>query len=373
MMTLLWSIFWVTTIVQLFYWLCVFSKLAFYRPSSARFLAKAPQHKVSIIICAYNEAENLRKNLPEILEQDYPEFEVIVVNDNSSDKTLDVLLDFKKKYPTLCVINRTYKKSHEVGKKFALAQGIETAQHELLLLTDADCQPATNQWLAQMQKQVASPIAIVLGYGPYFQYEEDGFLNRFIRFETVYTAIQYFSFALWGKPYMGVGRNLMYKKTLYRKVDGFKSHEHVASGDDDLFINAIAHLNNTSINLDERTFVYSEPKRSWRSYFRQKSRHLTTSTSYRLQHQVLLGLLSASHFGHYAAGLVLLLLGAAPEIVLSVYALRMGIVTWLYARILRKLKESSLLLWIPVLDVAFLLYYLVLTPVLIFGKRTTWT
>jgi len=373
MITSIWIIFLAATAVQLFYWLVVFSKLAFYAPPPPDNLAKAPQHKVSIIICAYNEAENLRKNLPKILEQDYPEFEVIVVNDNSSDKTLDVLLDFKKKYATLCVINRTYKKSQEVGKKFALAKGIETAQHELLLLTDADCQPASSQWLAQMQKFVANPIAIVLGYGPYFTYEEDGFLNRFIRFETVYTAIQYFSFALWGKPYMGVGRNLLYKKSLYRKVNGFKSHEHVASGDDDLFINAIAHLNNTIINLDERTFVYSEPKRSWRSYFRQKSRHLTTSTSYRLQHQALLGLLSASHFGHYAAGLLLLLLGAPLKVILLVYALRMGILLWLYVHILRKLKETSLWLWVPVLDVVFLLYYLVLTPVLFFGKRNTWT
>ncbi len=373
MISFLWFIFFSTTMIQLGYWLFVFSKLAFHAPPSPDTLAKAPQHKVSVIICAHNEAENLRKNLPKILEQDYPEFEVIVVNDNSSDKTLDVLLDFKKKYPTLCIINRTYRKSHEVGKKFALAQGIETAQHELLLLTDADCQPSTNQWLAQMQSKIVPPIAIVLGYSPYFRYEEDGFLNLFIRFETVYTAIQYFSFALWGKPYMGVGRNLMYKKTLYRKVNGFKSHEHVASGDDDLFINAIAHLNNTIINLDERTFVYSKPKRSWRSYFRQKSRHLTTSTSYRFQHQVLLGLLSASHLGHYAAGFILLLLSVPPEVVLSVYALRIGMLVWLYARILRKLQDSSLLLWIPVLDVAFLLYYLVLTPVLFFGNRTTWT
>lgn len=370
MLTALWIIFALTTLIQLFYWLFVFSRLAFYAVPAC---PTGRQHSVSVIICAHNEAENLQQNLPYILNQDYPDFEVIVVNDNSSDKTLEVLLDFKKKYPKLRSINAKSKKPHQIGKKFALSQGIEAAQHDLLLLTDADCRPNSPEWLSLMQCRIDDSISIGLGYGPYISYEEDGFLNRFIRFETVYTAIQYLSFARWGKPYMGVGRNLMYKKALYRKVNGFKSHEHIASGDDDLFINAIAHLKNTSIILDERTFVYSEPKRTWYSLFRQKSRHLTTATSYRLSHQVLLGLLSASHFGHYAAGFLLVLLGASVEGVAVLYALRMGIVLWLSSLILRKLKEQSLLMWIPLLDAAFVLYYVVFAPVLLLGKRTTWT
>lgn len=195
---------------------------------------------------------------------------------------------------------------------------------------------------------------IGLGYSPYTKHP--GFLNLFIRYETVWTAVQYLSFALAGLPYMGVGRNLIYKKELFARANGFKQHEHIASGDDDLFINAVANKDNTTVILHPESFILSEPKTDWRSYVRQKQRHLSTGTSYQLRHQILLGLFSASHFLHYFGGILLTLYDVT--IFFTLYAVRIFVVLWMYRRILKRLKDPTMWVWIPVLDVCYNLFYL---------------
>lgn len=362
-MALIDIIFWLTVIstaVQLAFWLGIFSRLAYYKPEKIPAGHPPEPPPFSIIICARNEAENLAKNLISVLEQDYPHFEVIVVDDNSSDKSWEILLDIKNKYPILQLIQ--IKELTLPGKKVALSRGIEAARFERLLLTDADCRPSSKHWLSTMARVLRNGKEIALGYSPYKFHP--GFLNIFIRFETVYTAIQYFSFAIMKIPYMGVGRNLAYVRSLFRKQQGFLSHVHIASGDDDLFINQAANGQNTAIIIHPDTFVVSEPKRSWRGYYYQKSRHLTTGRRYKRFHQLLLGGLSGSHVTHYLGVLILLPTTYAPAVVLM-FLVRMGVVQFMYARILKLLQDNSLLRWIPLLDAALTCYYLFLSPVLL--------
>ncbi|MCP3927794.1 MAG: glycosyltransferase [Bacteroidetes bacterium] len=367
-MALLLNIFIISSLIQFGFWITVFSRLAFYKEKEDE-NKKKEDEPVSVVICAHNEEKNLKKNLPHILNQSYRSFEVIVVNDHSTDNTEKVLLEFKHKNPILRIIN-FYNKNKTVGKKAALSKGIEAANHNILLLTDADCRPAGPNWILKMQGHLKENKTIGLGYGPYEQ--RKGGLNRFIRFETVYTAVQYFSFALLGLPYMGVGRNLIYRKDHYFQVGGFSKHRHLASGDDDLFINEVAHERNTKIILDKDTFVYSDPKTDWKGYYRQKSRHLSTGTSYRKVHQILLGLLSASHILHYVAGVILLILNFSTVIVLIIYTVRICVLQILYGNILKKLNERSLLKWVPILDAVFATYYLLFAPLLLIGKKNRW-
>ena len=368
----------VCTFVQLAYWWALFSKLAFYKnpsesPENTVKQVQSEQNPVSIIICARNEAENLAKFLPRILSQNYRLYEVIVVNDNSNDTTEDVLIQHTINCPYLRIINihNKYEFDSQVGKKKVLAEGIDAARHNVLLLTDADCEVASKDWLRKMQGSLQGDKQIVLGYSPYIRYP--GCLNLFIRFETVYTAVQYFSFALAKMPYMGVGRNLAYHKRLFELAGGFKKHEHIASGDDDLFINQVSTQKNVTINIDSDSFVFSEPKRSWKAYFRQKARHMTTGREYQTQHIVLLGLLSASHFGHYFLGGLVLMTQYGVNVVIILYLLRMISLIILYGKILKKLRDPSMLIWIPLLDAAFILYYVLFAPFLMTGKRNQWT
>jgi poly-beta-1,6-N-acetyl-D-glucosamine synthase len=356
------------TASQLIFWLFIFSRLACYKSKAIVENQSNFQQSVSVIICARNEAQNLKKNIPRILNQNYHSFELLIVNDGSTDQTENILLESYMESSTLRRLN-VKDKPEGSGKKYALAKGIEASSYDVLLLTDADCEPANNNWIDGMQKCIRGPIEIVLGYAPYFK--KKGFLNLFIRFETVYTAIQYLSFALIGLPYMGVGRNLAYKKKLFFQAGGFSTHEHLLSGDDDLFINAAAHTHNTAICIDKQTFVYSEPESTWASYFRQKSRHLTTGKHYKRTHQAILGTLSLGHILHMLGGFILIC-KFSIIFVLLIYVARMLIVLMIMRPILKKLDETSLWKWIPLLDVVFVIYLLVFAPVLLFRKHKQW-
>ena len=352
----------ISTLVQLYFWGILFNHLASYKPTvkPANFPDKH-ETGVSVIICARNEAKNLKKYLPRLLNQSYQNLEIIVINDASADNSLEVLLEFQKKSHILRVIqiNRKY----TVGKKAALSLGISAALKEVILLTDADCTPIGKHWVSEMILGLKPGKSIVLGFSPYLT--KSSLLNRFIRFETNYIATQYFSFALAGIPFMGVGRNLLYRRQLFFDVGGFKGHMHLASGDDDLLINKAARFSNTSVVLTPQAFMYSVPKSNWRDFYYQKRRHLTAGRHYQTKHQVLLGMLSASHVGHYLSALCLVILFPARwPLALFATTVRILVVCWQYRRILSLLRDSSLLLWVPLLDVAYLLYYLVFAPVL---------
>ncbi|RYG03968.1 MAG: glycosyltransferase, partial [Chitinophagaceae bacterium] len=212
-------IFCAITVVQLFYYLYYFRRLAFYLEPEK---TKTQQHPVSVIICARDEANNLVKNFPGVLVQTYPTtHEVIVINHNSQDETRYLLEEFKKTFKTLQIVNLTQEAKGIPGKKYPLSIGIKEAKHEIILLTDADCVPASEFWLQKMQDGFDDGIDVVLGYGAYLK--KPGILNKLIRFETFHTAIQYLSYAIAGNPYMGVGRNLSYKKGLFLNNKGFSS------------------------------------------------------------------------------------------------------------------------------------------------------
>ena len=233
---------------------------------------------VSVIICARNEDDNLTEFLPKILVQDYPEFEVIVVNDCSIDNTENVIDEFAKIFPNLKKVNIKEDDYYKHGKKIAIVIGIKGAKYDNLLFTDADCYPANEHWISEMSSGFSDKHEIVLGYGAYKR--ESGFLNKLIRFDTFLIAANYLSAAIKGKAYMGVGRNLAYKKDLFYKQKGFSKHYHIQSGDDDLFINAACNKDNTSIIVSHNAITYSLAKKTFLNWKRQKQRHLTTAPHY---------------------------------------------------------------------------------------------
>jgi poly-beta-1,6-N-acetyl-D-glucosamine synthase len=369
------SIFTLSAVVQLLYWCFVFSRLAFYKtPSITHALSPVTSPAspikyppVSIIICARNEAKNLSQNLVSILQQKYAaSFEVIVVNDASTDETAALLNVFSTQYSHLKIVHISEKKLK--GKKGALAEGIKASSHDWLLLTDADCTPLSKEWLSDMIK-CNNAKDIGLGFSPYKK--RDGFLNTFIRYEAVWTAIQYMGFGLAGMPYMGVGRNILYNKKIYEKANGFAKHAHIASGDDDLFINSVISKKNFSIILSPKTFMYSEPNTQWNGYFTQKKRHFTTATSYKLKHKIILGGLSVSHIFYFVTSVLALTLQISTIFVLSLILVRTLTIWFLYGKILLKFHDRPLIRWIPLLDTVYFLFYLVFAPALVM-KAQKW-
>src|ERR1017187_6129193 len=230
---LLFIVFCIVAAIQIFYYLFFFSRLAFYNPTSKQV---SQTHPVSVIICSRDEAENLVKNLPGALIQQYgTTHEVIVVNDNSLDESKYILEAYQKTYKQLHLIELKQEARFIPGKKFPLSIGIKTAKYEIVLLTDADCVPASEFWIEKMQEGFSNGTEIVLGYGAL--HKKKTFFNKLVRWETLHTALQYLSYAKAGLTYMGVGRNLSYKKSVFFRHKGFSAHNNVPGGDDDLFIN----------------------------------------------------------------------------------------------------------------------------------------
>lgn len=289
-------------LTQLLYLWGLFSKFAFHRRPRG---ISGQHHPVSVVISAHNEYINLKKNLPKILNQEYPEFEVVVVNDFSDDDSAELLEDFGREYDRLRVVTLSQRLNFFNGKKFPLSLGIKAAHYEHLLLTDADCEPASPHWINEMIKGFDDKAELVIGYGGYRR--DKGFLNTLIRFETLKTALQYFSMAIAGSPYMGVGRNIAYLKSVFYRAGGFTSHYNISSGDDDLFVNRVANKDNTRIVYATDSHTLSEAKYVFSSWFRQKKRHLSAGGYYKRNHKFLLGAYVLSKLLFYISLIILLI------------------------------------------------------------------
>lgn len=342
-------------LMLLVYYFGVFGKLAFYKPQPAYRNNTEP---VSIIIAARNEMDNLERNLIPILEQDYPDFEVVVVNDCSWDGSQAWLEELQKTQPRLKVSQLIEQEKYPTGKKFALTIGIKAAKYDQLLFTDADCEPTSNQWLRLMQSQLTPGKDIVLGFSPYRK--QPGFLNRFIRFETLITAQFYLSMALMGKPFMGVGRNLAYRKELFFKHKGFASHQHIMSGDDDLFVNEAATSTNTAIQIDPAAFVFTDAKKTFSSWSNQKSRHMSTGKYYKTNHKRMLGAYYAAMMLFYALVAANLLVNIyAWPFVVGIFAVKFISQTIVFYLSGKKLKYQSIAYGLLLLDFVYVFYLLV--------------
>lgn len=350
---ILYGVLGILLLVQLYYILFVYSRLARYKAVSHS--SNSNYQPVSVIICANNEEDNLKHYLTDILEQDYPSFEVIVVNDYSTDDTKWILEDFKRKYNHLSIVEIKEHIRLKNSKKFALTLGIKAAKHELLIMTDADCQPQSKNWLKEIAGAYTQGKEIVLGYSPYFK--KSGFLNKLIRFETTHTAMSYLAYALKRNTYMGVGRNMSYLKSLFFKGKGFNAHMHIKSGDDDLFVNQNATRNNVNIAIHPDAHVYSNPKETWKSYYKQKARHSGASVLYKRSHQRMLGTQLISAFLFYVMLIVCIVCYPSLWYIgVGMFILRYLCQLITFSSIYRKLAVKDLLPWLLILDLFYYFY-----------------
>ena len=325
-------------LVQLCFYLFFFVRLSVYKVETEA-LGTEP---VSVIICAWNEEDNLRAHLESVLHQDHPQFEVIVVNDHSTDETDILLHEWQKAFPHLRHIDLNRENANMRGKKFAVSMGIKGAKYDRVVFTDADCRPSSNQWLRRMSGAMADGKEVVLGFGGFEQ--QPGLLNMLFRYEAVHIAMQYMSYALAGMLYMGVGRNLAYRKELFYKTKGFIRHRHIKSGDDDLLVNEVATAHNTTVVLHPQAHTFSTPKTTWADWWHQKRRHLTTPGLYRWDSKLMLGLYSLSSIGFWISLVICASIPACTPLAALALVLRWAVHLAVMAGVTRILGERGLLL-----------------------------
>lgn len=361
MIPFLFSIYIFSVGLQLFFILFVFAKV---NRHESPIHEEITSEGVSVIVCAWNELENLKELIPLLDEQDYPNFEVIIMDDRSWDGTHEYLMKECSAFQRVRFIQIEKTPAHLSAKKYALTLGIKSAKYDVILLTDADCRPQSKEWIKGMAECLLPEKKIVLGFSPY--YTERSFLNKLIRYETFITALQYFSLAIKGQPYMGVGRNLMYRKSLFLENKGFAKHTNIVGGDDDLFMNDVATKENTTVCLNSDTFMYSVPKSTWEAWYRQKTRHLSVSKYYRFENKLILGSLASTQIFSW-----ILLFALIPYTfhtfqtvllyaVLCVFALRL-IAQWIvFAKANQRFDNIFKSATLPLWDFIFTLYFLIM-------------
>jgi glycosyltransferase involved in cell wall biosynthesis len=352
-------------LVQLYYAFFCFLPLSRYNdpePDTCR--------PVSVIVAVHNELENLIELLPALLDQRYPEFEVVLVNDRSDDDTEFYTYELERQFPNFRVV--TVKKTPEYlnPKKYALALGIRAAKYEHMLFTDADCRPSSEHWIEKMQSGYATGADLVIGYSPYMKLR--GFLNHLIRYETLVTAIQYLSHANKGYAYMGVGRNLSYTKSCFFRNKGFASHIKTTGGDDDLFVRDAVNNSKASIVISKEGQTVSIPKKTFREWLVQKRRHMAAGRQYNAADRGRIGTFISSNILFYLLVIILLVLNSHLTIVMALIGLRYLVVFPVYLKVARRLDEKVSLPLLPLLDIAYFFSYLLLGVSVLMNKQIRW-
>jgi len=337
------------------------------------FLTEQPP--VSVIICAKDEADNLRQFLPFILQQEYPDFEVIVINDGSTDETQTLLNNLSVEYQNLRTTFVPVGARNLSTKKLGLTLGIKAAKNELLLFTDADCMPEDNMWIARMARNFTPETDFILGYGAYLN--KKGFLNRLITYDTLFIALQYMGMAIARKPYMGVGRNLAYRKNTFFINKGFASNLNLISGDDDLFVNKASNKRNTKVEIAPDSITWSEPNKTFSGWFYQKERHLSVSSYYKASSKFRLSLEPFTRGLFYAALILSFVVGNLITLIASavLFITRLILQLAIVNKSSAHFGERKYLLTLPVFDI-FLplvsLYILTVGRITSRGKSVRW-
>lgn len=306
----------------------------------------------SIIICAHNELGNLQLNLPSILNQNYASFEVIVGLDRCTDGSIEYIQSLKAGNLTSVIIKKTPPGWN--SKKYVLSKCIEKASHEWLLLTDADCQPVSENWIKSYALNIHNKINLVLGVSPY---QQSNRLTSFItEYETFMTASSYLSAAANKSPYMGVGRNLAYTKSLYKSINGFEGIEHITGGDDDLLVQKMVAHAEVSINIHPESLTYSAPERTWKKYLTQKTRHLSVGKDYQEKFKQKLSTSAVLHSSLWLSFLYLIGFSDTIWRIIVPFALLVLIKGLFFKKIATKIGTPLRLIWYPIMDLVYAVF-----------------
>lgn len=353
--------------LQILHFIIVYGRTAFYKGSKK---VNDKLYSVSVVLCVKNEAHSLQQRLPTILEQQYPNFEVVVVNDASQDETEYTLRVLQEIYPHLKVVNLPVSVNNFHGKKFPLSIGIKSAKNEIILLTEADSIPTSYDWISEIVKGFTENKEIVLGYNAYEK--KAGLLNAFIQFENQTISMNYLGYAMLGNPYMGIGKNLAYKRSLFFENGGFISHYNIPVGDDDLFVNKVAKPKNTSVVLSSDSIILSSAKTRYYDWVMQKKKYYSSLKHFKFKDRFLTSLLPVSTFFLYLLVAASIVLGVPWQYVVVALLIRYIFQIICYYRASLVLGTKKIAIFAPLFELFFLFYNTIIRITTLLTKKKRW-
>lgn len=352
--------------IQLLYFWIFFSRLAF----GKRRTENPDKLPVSVIILVNNQYNDLRKNLPEILNQDYPDYEVVVVNENSEDGSEEILERFSEQYPRLKIVEMKQSLNWFKGRKFPLSIGIKSAKNDILLLTDIRCSPASGRWIAEMVAAYSEKAEIVLAYSSFHTPSK---INIWYRFVAFYDALLYLSMAVSGLAFKGIGRNLSYRRSLFFRHKGFSSHYQINAGDDELFVNKAATRTNVHVQTSPESMVYHTKLLAFAQWLTFENDRLSTRRHFKLWHRFIISLFTTSSFLFYALFVMLLIVNIHWQVVIAFFLLRFISQMIIFGFAQKQLSEKKLLMLSPVFEIFLMLIDAVIWLKLLFSKTKKWS
>lgn len=336
-------------IIQLIYYIIVYGKVAFYKGNRKE---NEDTLSVSVVLCVKDQAYYLEKHLPIILEQEYPNFEVVVVNDASTDETEYILKLLQEIYPNLNVVHLYENINKYLGKKYPLSLGIKSARNEIILLTDADTIPSGYNWINEMVKGFFDKKQIVLGFSR--REIKKGFLNSLIHYDCQVSAMNYLGLALIGQPYMGIGKNLAYTRKMFFKEGGFISQYNISVGDDDLFINKVASKQNTSVVITKKSINLSSPKETLSEWILQKKKQYISRKHFKTKDKLSTLTLPLTTLFIYTLALVSLMFSFPWEYVVLGLIIKYTMQIIYYYRCTKTLGTKKIAIFAPLFEILFL-------------------
>jgi poly-beta-1,6-N-acetyl-D-glucosamine synthase len=343
--------------LRLSYWIFIFSRMAMYKSKSESVLI---DEGVSVVICVKDNLAGLQAQMNKLLKQNYKDYELIIVDDFSKEDIASYVRSLTSNIP-IRYINPEINIS---GKKMALTAGVNAAKYDWILQTDSDCNPSSLNWMKRMMMSKNTNTKIVLGFSPYFM--KGGLVSKIAQYETIYIAMQYLSFAIMKRPYMGVGRNILFNKSEFLKTKPFEDNLDIASGDDDFLVQKISYQQNTEICIHHEGMTLSAAPQDWEKYQQQKSRHITTAPKYSMFHKISLGFFAMLHLGMYLSLVFGLIIGTPYLNILAAYLFGISLMFIIQLPIFYKLNRGSLIYLLPFADIVLSLLYLKLVPNLLF-------
>ena len=362
---LLWFFFGFGILIQGGYFILVFSRIALHRSGSKKSSNQEPEEGVTVVVTAKNKFHHLKVLIPKLFEQDYPKFDVLIVNDQSTDRTKRLLEDLMSRYSKLRTVTVKYTPKHCNAKKFALTLGIKVAKNDVILLTDADCLPNSDQWIRKMTAPVREEgKTFALGFSGYSQ--KPGSLNKWIQFELTLKALFFLSFGLWKSPFMGTGKNLCYRKSFFLAAKGFRGFWNMVEGDDSVFVNIHASGSNAKVVIDAEAITLSAPKETLKDYLKQEKSLLQAQRFFRVGDKNKVSLYGISHSLYWIGGIGLLVyFGIIPQwdnflVVLGILGFRSILLTLIFRAASKKLQDNFPKMNVLLNDLLYLAYFWVL-------------
>jgi biofilm PGA synthesis N-glycosyltransferase PgaC len=356
-----------TFLLQIYYTLFVQLKIA---RISLKPNPNKTQHPVSVIVYTRNQASVLPAHLDTILEQDYPDFEVVLVNDCSWDETDDFLRDFAPQHARLKVVNVPEQDRFRTNKKFAISMGIKAAQYEHLLFNQVGAIPQSKKWIKEMQANFDTGAELLVGHT--VLKPGKGLGRFFARYDLFISSLNALAFAKKGKAYLASGCNMAYLKSVFFRGKGFAAHMHIPFGEDQFFVNQHAHSKNTRVEIRPGAQVKTDDYEGFGQHVKFRLKQMRAIDSYNFLRKLMLGVQSASALLFYVFLVLLFALGFDWRLLLAAYLLRLLVFFAVYFKVFKTLGYRDLKWWFPVLDFFYCLYLFVLSVMLVFNTNSQW-